>query len=103
MVLRGLLKHSRHVRKDNQTQDKPITQMINIPSQLVWPFRQTNLNFYLNLSIDIVYFIFDPCSRFKLALVTRQYDQVLHMVRTAKLVGQSIIAYLQEKGMTCIR
>ncbi|KAJ0170762.1 hypothetical protein K1T71_013534 [Dendrolimus kikuchii] len=37
-------------------------------------------------------------SRFKLALVTRQYDQVLHMVRTAKLVGQSIIAYLQEKG-----
>ncbi|XP_068625550.1 coatomer subunit alpha isoform X1 [Battus philenor] len=36
--------------------------------------------------------------RFKLALVTCQYDQVLHMVRTAKLVGQSIIAYLQEKG-----
>ncbi|XP_041985120.1 coatomer subunit alpha isoform X2 [Aricia agestis] len=36
--------------------------------------------------------------RFKLALVTRQYEQVLHMVRTAKLVGQSIIAYLQEKG-----
>lgn len=24
--------------------------------------------------------------------------QVLHMVRTAKLVGQSIIAYLQKKG-----
>ncbi|CAG4993493.1 unnamed protein product [Colias eurytheme] len=41
----------------------------------------------------------DPTEyRFKLALVTRQYDQVLHMVRTAKLVGQSIIAYLQEKG-----
>ncbi|XP_022113123.1 coatomer subunit alpha [Pieris rapae] len=41
----------------------------------------------------------DPTEyRFKLALVTRQYDQVLHMVRTAKLVGQSIIGYLQEKG-----
>ncbi|XP_061380088.1 coatomer subunit alpha [Danaus plexippus] len=41
----------------------------------------------------------DPTEyRFKLALVTRQYDQVLHMVRTAKLVGQSIIAYLQDKG-----
>nr|XP_032523631.1 coatomer subunit alpha [Danaus plexippus plexippus] len=40
----------------------------------------------------------DPTEyRFKLALVTRQYDQVLHMVRTAKLVGQSIIAYLQDK------
>ncbi|CAG9794734.1 unnamed protein product [Diatraea saccharalis] len=41
----------------------------------------------------------DPTEyRFKLALLTRQYDQVLHMVRTAKLVGQSIIAYLQDKG-----
>ncbi|KPJ05405.1 Coatomer subunit alpha [Papilio xuthus] len=37
-------------------------------------------------------------ARFKLALITQQYDQVLHMVRTAKLVGQSIIAYLQDKG-----
>ena len=26
------------------------------------------------------------------------YFQVLHMVRNAKLVGQSIIAYLQKKG-----
>ncbi|XP_013165645.1 PREDICTED: coatomer subunit alpha isoform X2 [Papilio xuthus] len=41
----------------------------------------------------------DPTEyRFKLALITQQYDQVLHMVRTAKLVGQSIIAYLQDKG-----
>ncbi|KAK7944327.1 hypothetical protein WMY93_000055 [Mugilogobius chulae] len=36
--------------------------------------------------------------RFKLALVNRKYDEVLHMVRNAKLVGQSIIAYLQKKG-----
>lgn len=35
---------------------------------------------------------------FKLALVNRKYDEVLHMVRHAKLVGQSIIAYLQQKG-----
>ena len=47
-----------------------------------------------------------PCSmnvdtteyRFKLALINRKYDEVLHMVRNAKLVGQSIIAYLQKKG-----
>ena len=37
-------------------------------------------------------------SRFKLALVNRKYDEVLQMVRGAKLVGQSIIAYLKEKG-----
>jgi coatomer protein complex subunit alpha (xenin) len=33
-----------------------------------------------------------------LALVNRKYDEVLQMVRGAKLVGQSIIAYLKEKG-----
>lgn len=36
--------------------------------------------------------------KFKLALVNRKYDEVLHMVRNAKLVGQSIISYLQKKG-----
>ncbi|XP_067949452.1 coatomer subunit alpha-like isoform X2 [Watersipora subatra] len=36
--------------------------------------------------------------KFKLALVNRHYDEVLHMVKTAKLVGQSIISYLQKKG-----
>lgn len=41
----------------------------------------------------------DPTEyKFKLALVQRKYDEVLQMVRGAKLVGQSIIAYLKEKG-----
>jgi coatomer protein complex subunit alpha (xenin) len=41
----------------------------------------------------------DPTEfKFKLALVNRRYDEVLHMVRTCKLVGQSIIGYLQKKG-----
>ncbi|XP_075243514.1 coatomer subunit alpha-like isoform X2 [Convolutriloba macropyga] len=41
----------------------------------------------------------DPTEfKFKLALVNRRYDEVLHMVRTCKLVGQSIISYLQKKG-----
>lgn len=41
----------------------------------------------------------DPTEyRFKLALVNRRYDDVLNMVRGAKLVGQSIIAYLQKNG-----
>ena len=37
--------------------------------------------------------------KFKLALINRKYDEVLHMVRNAKLVGQSIIGYLQKKGL----
>lgn len=41
----------------------------------------------------------DPTEyRFKLALINRKYDEVLRMVRTSNLVGQSIIAYLQKKG-----
>lgn len=41
----------------------------------------------------------DPTEyKFKLALINRKYDEVLHMVRNARLVGQSIIAYLQKKG-----
>lgn len=46
----------------------------------------------------------DPTEyRFKLALITRKYEEVLHMVRNAKLVGQSIIAYLQQKGYPEVR
>lgn len=44
------------------------------------------------LSIDPTEF------KFKLALINRKYEDVLHMVRNARLVGQSIIAYLQKKG-----
>jgi coatomer protein complex subunit alpha (xenin) len=36
--------------------------------------------------------------KFKVALVRQNYDEVLYMVRNAKLVGQSIISYLQQKG-----
>lgn len=41
----------------------------------------------------------DPTEfKFKLALINRKYEDVLHIVRNARLVGQSIIAYLQQKG-----
>ncbi|XP_058799728.1 coatomer subunit alpha isoform X2 [Phymastichus coffea] len=36
--------------------------------------------------------------KFKLSLINRKYEEVLLMVRSANLVGQSIIAYLQQKG-----
>lgn len=41
----------------------------------------------------------DPTEyRFKLALIRNNYDEVLHLIRTSNLLGQSIIAYLQQKG-----
>ncbi|KDE07556.1 coatomer subunit alpha [Microbotryum lychnidis-dioicae p1A1 Lamole] len=43
--------------------------------------------------------VIDPTEyRFKLALMRKNYDEVLHIIRTSNLVGQSIIAYLQKKG-----
>lgn len=43
--------------------------------------------------------IIDPTEyKFKLALLQGRYDEVLSIIRTSRLVGQSIIAYLQKKG-----
>lgn len=41
----------------------------------------------------------DPTEfKFKLALAKRQYEEVLHIIRSSNLVGQAIIGYLQKKG-----
>lgn len=41
----------------------------------------------------------DPTEyRFKLSLVKRNYDEMLQIIKTSSLVGQSIISYLQKKG-----
>ena len=44
------------------------------------------------LTIDPTEFLF------KLALQKKDYEEVLRIVRTSNLVGQSIISYLQQKG-----
>ncbi|KAI6116323.1 coatomer WD associated region-domain-containing protein [Pisolithus sp. B1] len=42
---------------------------------------------------------FDPTEyRFKLALLRNNHEEILHLIRTSTLIGQSIIAYLQQKG-----
>ncbi|KAI9927698.1 hypothetical protein ASPWEDRAFT_113778 [Aspergillus wentii DTO 134E9] len=44
-------------------------------------------------------FEIDPTEyRFKLSLVKRNYDEMLQIIKTSSLVGQSIISYLQKKG-----
>ena len=46
----------------------------------------------------------DPTEyRFKLALIRNNYDEVLYLIRTSSLLGQSIIAYLQQKGFPEVR
>ncbi|ESK90725.1 coatomer alpha subunit [Moniliophthora roreri MCA 2997] len=42
---------------------------------------------------------FDPTEyRFKLALLKNNYEEMLYIIKTSTLMGQSIIAYLQQKG-----
>ncbi|KAK7435504.1 hypothetical protein VKT23_019626 [Stygiomarasmius scandens] len=42
---------------------------------------------------------FDPTEyRFKLALLKNNYEEMLYIIKTSTLLGQSIIAYLQQKG-----
>ena len=42
---------------------------------------------------------FDPTEyKFKLALISRNYDQVYYMIQNSSLVGQAIIGYLRKKG-----
>ena len=41
----------------------------------------------------------DPTEyRFKLALIKRNYEEMLNIIKNSSLVGQSIISYLQKKG-----
>ena len=41
----------------------------------------------------------DPTEyHFKLALIKRNYEEMLRLIKTSSLVGQSIISYLQKKG-----
>lgn len=41
----------------------------------------------------------DPTEyKFKLALIKKNYEEVLRIIQTSNLVGQSIISYLQKKG-----
>ena len=47
---------------------------------------------------------FDPTEYlFKQALINRNYDRVLEIIRNSNLVGQSIISYLEKKGYPEVR
>lgn len=68
--------------------------------QTMYLVRVKGRNVYcLDRSAKMVVLDIDPTEyRFKLALVKRNYDEMLQIIRTSSLVGQSIISYLQKKG-----
>lgn len=82
--------------------DKGTIKTIDYP---IYPVRSLGNNLVvLNRQGEVLAIPFDPTEYlFKLALVNRQYEQVMHIIRTSNLVGQSIISYLEKKGYPEVR
>uniref|UniRef100_A0A915NNF0 Coatomer subunit alpha n=1 Tax=Meloidogyne floridensis TaxID=298350 RepID=A0A915NNF0_9BILA len=77
--------------------DHGIIRTMDIPVYIL--ALRGNRLYCLNRDASPIELTIDPTEyRFKLALIHRRYDEVLNMVRSANLVGQSIIAFLQKKG-----
>lgn len=88
---------SNHIKYALTAGDHGIIRTLDVPVY-IQTIRGDKL-FCLNRDASPIEVQIDPTEyRFKLALINRRYDEVLNMVRNAKLVGQSIIAYLQKKG-----
>lgn len=88
---------SNHIKYALTNGDNGIIRTLDLPVYITRV--QGNTVFSLDRDPSPKVFTIDSTEyKFKLALVHRKYDEVLQMVRGAKLVGQSIIAYLQKKG-----
>ncbi|KAI6240458.1 Coatomer subunit alpha [Aphelenchoides fujianensis] len=88
---------SNHIKYALIAGDNGIIRTLDLPVYIL-AIRGTQL-YCLNRDAAPIEITIDPTEyRFKLALINRRYDEVLNMVRSANLVGQSIIAYLQKKG-----
>ncbi|KAI9312090.1 coatomer protein alpha subunit [Dichotomocladium elegans] len=76
------------------------TGIIRTLDQPVYLTRVKGKTLYaLDRDAKVQQIIIDPTEyRFKLALIKKQYEEVLHIIRSSNLVGQAIIAYLQKKG-----
>ncbi|KAL1958959.1 hypothetical protein VTO42DRAFT_3512 [Malbranchea cinnamomea] len=95
----GVLLYStlNHVKYSLLNGDNGIVRTLD---QTMYLVRVKGRNLYcLDRSAKVVVLDIDPTEyRFKLALVKRNYDEMLQIIRTSSLVGQSIISYLQKKG-----
>uniref|UniRef100_H2YWH8 Uncharacterized protein n=1 Tax=Ciona savignyi TaxID=51511 RepID=H2YWH8_CIOSA len=88
---------SNHIKYALTNGDHGIIRTLDLPIYIT-RVRATNV-YCLDRETRPRVLAIDPTEfKFKMALVNRKYDEVLHMVRNSKLVGQSIIAYLQQKG-----
>jgi len=88
---------SNHIKFALTAGDYGIIRTLDIPLYIL--AIRGNTLYCLNRDANTVEIDIDPTEyKFKLALINRRYDEVIRMVSNARLVGQSIIAYLQKKG-----
>ncbi|ODM99965.1 Coatomer subunit alpha [Orchesella cincta] len=88
---------SNHIKYALTSGDNGIIRTLDIPIYITKV--KNHQVFCLDREVKARVLNIDPTEyRFKLALINRNYDEVLMMVRNSKLVGQAIIAYLQRKG-----
>jgi coatomer subunit alpha len=95
----GVLLYStlNHVKYSLLNGDNGIVRTLD---QTVYLVRVKNRTLYcLDRNAKPKILAIDPTEyRFKLALVKRNYEEMLSIIKNSSLVGQSIIAYLQKKG-----
>lgn len=95
----GILLYStlNHIKYTLLNGDNGIVRTLD---QTVYLVRVKGRNVYcLDRSAKPKILQIDPTEyRFKMALVKRNYEEMLHIIQTSSLVGQSIISYLQKKG-----
>ncbi|KAK7960749.1 coatomer WD associated region [Apiospora saccharicola] len=95
----GVLLYStlNHIKYTLMNGDNGIVRTLD---QTVYLVRVKGRNVYcLDRSAKPKVLLIDPTEyRFKLSLVKRNYEEMLNIIRTSSLVGQSIISYLQKKG-----
>ncbi|CAI4229923.1 unnamed protein product [Auanema sp. JU1783] len=88
---------SNHIKYALSAGDAGIVRTLDVPLYIL--AVRAGVLYCLNRDATPVEVPIDPTEyKFKLALINRRIDEVLNMVKSANLVGQSIISYLEKKG-----
>ncbi|XP_018332981.1 coatomer subunit alpha [Agrilus planipennis] len=88
---------SNHIKYTVTNGDHGIIRTLDLPIYITRV--KGNQVFCLDRECRTSVLTIDPTEfKFKLALIHHKYEEVLYMVRNARLVGQAIISYLEQKG-----
>ncbi|KAJ9583889.1 hypothetical protein L9F63_021766 [Diploptera punctata] len=86
-----------HIKYVLSNGDHGIIRTLDVPKYII--HVKDNQVFCLDHECKVNVLIIDSTEfKFKLALLNRKYDEILNIVCTQQLIGQSIISYLQQKG-----